>query len=184
MSGSAVSTSSSFCCWCHLGVGWFPFWLVFWNWGCFFLFRIGFGFSGFGAKTKMGEGERFQLGTVGALTLSVVSSVSIVICNKALMSSLHFIFGKITSLLIVVASLYPCFVFYFCHFFVSFISSFTNLLVPSVFVWFRVCYYNWRFIILTLPFLLPLLLELEVDPLYLLLLLVMYFASDLDYALT
>lgn len=42
----------------------------------------------------MGEGERFQLGTVGALTLSVVSSVSIVICNKALMSSLHFIFGN------------------------------------------------------------------------------------------
>ncbi|XP_020210732.1 UDP-xylose transporter 3 [Cajanus cajan] len=41
----------------------------------------------------MGEGERFQLGTVGALTLSVVSSVSIVICNKALMSSLHFIFA-------------------------------------------------------------------------------------------
>lgn len=42
----------------------------------------------------MGEGERFQLGTVGALTLSVVSSVSIVICNKALISSLGFTFGK------------------------------------------------------------------------------------------
>ncbi|OIW20026.1 hypothetical protein TanjilG_31944 [Lupinus angustifolius] len=41
----------------------------------------------------MGEGEHFQLGTVGALSLSVVSSVSIVICNKALMSSLHFIFA-------------------------------------------------------------------------------------------
>ncbi|KAI5396400.1 UDP-xylose transporter 3, partial [Lathyrus oleraceus] len=41
----------------------------------------------------MGEGERFQLGTVGALTPSVVSSVSIVICNKALMSSLHFVFA-------------------------------------------------------------------------------------------
>lgn len=41
----------------------------------------------------MGEGEKFQLGTVGALSLSVVSSVSIVICNKALMSSLHFIFA-------------------------------------------------------------------------------------------
>ncbi|PNY10785.1 nucleotide/sugar transporter family protein [Trifolium pratense] len=40
----------------------------------------------------MGE-SGFQLGTVGALTLSVVSSVSIVICNKALMSSLHFIFA-------------------------------------------------------------------------------------------
>ncbi|KAK4403452.1 UDP-xylose transporter 2 [Sesamum angolense] len=35
----------------------------------------------------------FQLGTIGALTLSVVSSVSIVICNKALMSNLHFIFA-------------------------------------------------------------------------------------------
>lgn len=43
---------------------------------------------------KMGEGEIFQLGTVGALTLSVVSSVSIVICNKALISSLGFNFGK------------------------------------------------------------------------------------------
>ncbi|RYQ84704.1 hypothetical protein Ahy_B10g104165 isoform A [Arachis hypogaea] len=44
-------------------------------------------------KEKMGEGEQFQLGTVGALSLSVVSSVSIVICNKALMSTLHFIFA-------------------------------------------------------------------------------------------
>ncbi|KAJ8491564.1 hypothetical protein OPV22_013285 [Ensete ventricosum] len=41
----------------------------------------------------MGEGAGFQLGTVGALSLSVVSSVSIVICNKALMSSLGFIFA-------------------------------------------------------------------------------------------
>ncbi|XP_054799753.1 UDP-xylose transporter 3-like [Prosopis cineraria] len=41
----------------------------------------------------MVEGEKFQLGTIGALTLSVVSSVSIVICNKALMSTLHFIFA-------------------------------------------------------------------------------------------
>ncbi|KAM0821715.1 hypothetical protein ACQ4PT_072005 [Festuca glaucescens] len=38
-------------------------------------------------------GEKFQLGTVGALGLSVVSSVSIVICNKALMSSLGFTFA-------------------------------------------------------------------------------------------
>ncbi|KAL5974770.1 hypothetical protein ACLOJK_031441 [Asimina triloba] len=44
---------------------------------------------------KMSEGERFQLGTVGALSLSVVSSVSIVICNKALISTLHFTFGEI-----------------------------------------------------------------------------------------
>ncbi|KAH6788303.1 nodulin MtN21 /EamA-like transporter family protein [Perilla frutescens var. frutescens] len=41
----------------------------------------------------MSESNRFHLGTIGALTLSVVSSVSIVICNKALMSSLHFIFA-------------------------------------------------------------------------------------------
>lgn len=42
---------------------------------------------------KMGESQRFQLGTVGALSLSVVSSVSIVICNKALISSLGFSFA-------------------------------------------------------------------------------------------
>jgi hypothetical protein len=56
----------------------------------------------------MGEGG-FQLGTVGALTLSVVSSVSIVICNKALMSSLHFIFGTF--------SLF-CFFFMLFYFFI------------------------------------------------------------------
>ncbi|EPS65961.1 hypothetical protein M569_08813, partial [Genlisea aurea] len=39
------------------------------------------------------ENNRFQLGTIGALTLSVVSSVSIVICNKALMSTLRFNFA-------------------------------------------------------------------------------------------
>ncbi|XP_044484179.1 UDP-xylose transporter 3-like isoform X2 [Mangifera indica] len=41
----------------------------------------------------MTEGQKFQLGTVGALSLSVVSSVSIVICNKALISSLAFTFA-------------------------------------------------------------------------------------------
>ncbi|KAJ0007718.1 hypothetical protein Pint_30597 [Pistacia integerrima] len=41
----------------------------------------------------MSEGQRFQLGTIGALSLSVVSSVSIVICNKALISSLGFTFA-------------------------------------------------------------------------------------------
>lgn len=46
----------------------------------------------------MGEGQRFQLGTVGALSLSVISSVSIVICNKALISTLGFTFGKQSSL--------------------------------------------------------------------------------------
>lgn len=43
----------------------------------------------------MGETERFQLGTIGALTLSVFSSVSIVICNKALISTLGFGFGML-----------------------------------------------------------------------------------------
>lgn len=41
----------------------------------------------------MSEGQRFQLGTIGALSLSVVSSVSIVICNKALISTLGFTFA-------------------------------------------------------------------------------------------
>ncbi|KAK8955180.1 hypothetical protein KSP40_PGU001554 [Platanthera guangdongensis] len=41
----------------------------------------------------MGESQRIQLGTIGALLLSVVSSVSIVICNKALISSLGFMFA-------------------------------------------------------------------------------------------
>ncbi|KAG6417898.1 hypothetical protein SASPL_120095 [Salvia splendens] len=43
---------------------------------------------------KMGEMSGFQLGVMGALFLSVASSVSIVICNKALMSNLGFQFGK------------------------------------------------------------------------------------------
>lgn len=42
---------------------------------------------------EMSEGKSFQLGTIGALSLSVVSSVSIVICNKALMSTLGFRFA-------------------------------------------------------------------------------------------
>ncbi|GLU02638.1 hypothetical protein SLE2022_198820 [Rubroshorea leprosula] len=41
----------------------------------------------------MSENQRFQLGTIGALSLSVVSSVSIVICNKALISTLGFTFA-------------------------------------------------------------------------------------------
>ncbi|KAB5512911.1 hypothetical protein DKX38_029939 [Salix brachista] len=41
----------------------------------------------------MSEGQKFQLGTVGALSLSVASSVSIVICNKALISTLGFTFA-------------------------------------------------------------------------------------------
>ncbi|GAB4859229.1 UDP-xylose transporter 1 [Ancistrocladus abbreviatus] len=43
--------------------------------------------------SKMGEAPSFQLGVVGALFLSVASSVSIVICNKALMSNLGFPFA-------------------------------------------------------------------------------------------
>lgn len=42
---------------------------------------------------RMSKTKGFRFGTVGALSLSVVSSVSIVICNKALMSTLHFNFG-------------------------------------------------------------------------------------------
>ncbi len=37
-----------------------------------------------------------QLGTVGALCLSVISSVAIVICNKALISTLGFTFGNLS----------------------------------------------------------------------------------------
>lgn len=46
----------------------------------------------------MGDSPRFQLGTVGALSLSVVSSVSIVICNKALITTLGFKFGECLTL--------------------------------------------------------------------------------------
>ncbi|KAL4278174.1 hypothetical protein GQ457_03G043820 [Hibiscus cannabinus] len=42
---------------------------------------------------EMGEITSFQLGVIGALFLSVASSVSIVICNKALMSNLGFPFA-------------------------------------------------------------------------------------------
>ncbi|KAL4284261.1 hypothetical protein GQ457_16G011520 [Hibiscus cannabinus] len=41
----------------------------------------------------MGEISSFQMGVIGALFLSVASSVSIVICNKALMSNLGFPFA-------------------------------------------------------------------------------------------
>ncbi|KAG5515508.1 hypothetical protein RHGRI_036524 [Rhododendron griersonianum] len=41
----------------------------------------------------MGEMSGYQLGVIGALFLSVASSVSIVICNKALMSNLGFPFA-------------------------------------------------------------------------------------------
>ncbi|KAE8674592.1 putative protein TPRXL-like [Hibiscus syriacus] len=41
----------------------------------------------------MGESSSFQMGVIAALFLSVASSVSIVICNKALMSNLGFPFA-------------------------------------------------------------------------------------------
>ncbi|XP_031503173.1 UDP-xylose transporter 1-like [Nymphaea colorata] len=40
-----------------------------------------------------GSSSRFQLGVIGALSLSVASSVAIVICNKALISTLGFPFA-------------------------------------------------------------------------------------------
>jgi solute carrier family 35 protein E3 len=43
----------------------------------------------------MAEASGRQLGTVGALCLSVISSVAIVICNKALISNLGFSFGAV-----------------------------------------------------------------------------------------
>lgn len=42
----------------------------------------------------MGEMKSMQMGVIGALFLSVASSVSIVICNKALMTNLGFPFGN------------------------------------------------------------------------------------------
>lgn len=47
---------------------------------------------------KMSDSQKFQLGTIGALSLSVVSSVSIVICNKALISTLGFTFGELLNI--------------------------------------------------------------------------------------
>lgn len=47
-------------------------------------------------RKKMGEMQQSnQLGVIGALFLSVASSVSIVIVNKALMSNLGFPFGNL-----------------------------------------------------------------------------------------
>jgi len=58
----------------------------------------------------MSEGQKFQLGTIGALSLSVVSSVSIVICNKALISTLGFTFGNLfnSSFTVTGSFDYPC----------------------------------------------------------------------------
>lgn len=50
------------------------------------------------SSLKMSESQKFQLGTIGALSLSVVSSVSIVICNKALISTLGFTFGELLNI--------------------------------------------------------------------------------------
>jgi hypothetical protein len=40
------------------------------------------------------DGGSSQMGVLGALSLSVTSSVAIVICNKYLMGKLHFLFGQ------------------------------------------------------------------------------------------
>ena len=53
----------------------------------------------------MGEKWGIQVGVVGALFLSVASSVSIVICNKALMSNLGFPFGTFSFSLFVTSKL-------------------------------------------------------------------------------
>jgi solute carrier family 35, member E3 len=42
----------------------------------------------------MPDGAASRMGVAGALGLSVTSSVAIVICNKYLISSLGFFFGK------------------------------------------------------------------------------------------
>jgi solute carrier family 35, member E3 len=42
----------------------------------------------------MSDGAASRMGVAGALGLSVTSSVSIVICNKYLISSLGFFFGE------------------------------------------------------------------------------------------
>lgn len=39
--------------------------------------------------------DKGGLGTVGALSLSVISSVAIVICNKTLITTLGFCFGTL-----------------------------------------------------------------------------------------
>ncbi|XP_074558407.1 UDP-xylose transporter 1-like [Curcuma longa] len=64
----------------------------------------------------MAGSSGFQLGVVGSLTLSVASSVSIVICNKALMSTLGFPFATtLTSwhLMVTFCSLYTAQSFHF-----------------------------------------------------------------------
>jgi hypothetical protein len=45
-------------------------------------------------EEEMSDGTASRMGVAGALGLSVTSSVSIVICNKYLISSLGFFFGE------------------------------------------------------------------------------------------
>jgi hypothetical protein len=45
-------------------------------------------------EEEMSDGAASRMGVAGALGLSVTSSVSIVICNKYLISSLGFFFGE------------------------------------------------------------------------------------------
>lgn len=80
--------------------GFVNWWNFCWIWWFFWWLRLVdlIQIRGFGklirSRVKMGESQKFQLGTIGALSLSVVSSVSIVICNKALISTLGFTFGE------------------------------------------------------------------------------------------
>lgn len=69
--------------------------------------------------------QRFQLGTIGALSLSVVSSVSIVICNKALITTLGFCFGQYVPSNTYILLHYASFLFY--SFFYLYIHSSNEL---------------------------------------------------------
>lgn len=76
----------------------------------------------------------FQLGVFGALFLSVASSVSIVICNKALMSNLGFPFGNQYFSFVFSTDLFS-FNYYtlisFLNFYYTFILTFTVTLFLS-----------------------------------------------------
>ncbi|KAF2557626.1 hypothetical protein F2Q68_00012991 [Brassica cretica] len=73
----------------------------------------------------MSEGQKFQLGTIGALSLSVVSSVSIVICNKALISTLGFTFGNLFLSPVAYLSMYY-FLWISMHFFLCTATTLTS----------------------------------------------------------
>lgn len=82
----------------------------------------------------MGEMTGFQLGVFGALFLSVASSVSIVICNKALMSNLGFPFGNQYFSFVFSTDLFSFYysLISFLNFYCTFILTFTVTLFLSV----------------------------------------------------